>query len=413
VHLATTAIVLLAFAGSIALCALRWRGRERLRLCCTAASERLRACCSAVRTRLAPAAGRRTAPLLRTDEKGSVSDSSTAGSSWPSTPPAGTRQPVPRDRPRPGRPSVPSLKALASLGGRLRGLSFGDFSRRSVKERSFEASFREGHACSREPSGSQSTRASKVASFEGGVSAGASREASGSREPSKRASRFRSFEASSAASREEVSKLPSFETGEASRTEASCRTPSSDTLSESSRASAHRGEAARPAEASSAESLTKDAVRRMLRDMERRDRQEQPPIAPRHAARQPTSETVRRKSRDFPLSAPPAPGEALGKRVRSKQQLENARSRTPSSEPPAPRARSRSLVPSRRPLSPALSPVPGVMSREATEALVRAESIDSLRTVITEGGYTDDGCFNRSHLEQRAMQALGFPGSCP
>jgi len=396
VHLATTAIVLLAFAGSIALCALRWRGRERLRLCCTAASERLRACCSAVRTRLAPAAGRRTAPLVRTlaispekrhvpftDEKGSFSDSSTAGSRRPSTAPAGTRQPVPRDRPRPGRPSVPSLKALASLGGRLRGLSFGDFSRRSVKERSFEASFREGHACSREPSGSQSTRASKVASFEGGVSAGASRE--------------------------EVSKLPSFEAGEASRTQASCRTPSSDTLSESSRASAHRGEAAHPPEASSPEILSGGLVRRMLRDMERRDRQEQPPIAPRHAARQPTSETVRRKSRDFPLSAPPAPGEALGERVRSNQQPENVRPRTPSSEPPAPRSRSRSLVPSRRPLSPALSPVPGVMSREGIEALVRAESIDSLRTVITEGGYTDDGCFNRSHLEQRAMQALGFP----
>jgi len=290
VHLATTAIVLLAFAGSIALCALRWRGRERLRLCCTAASERLRACCSAVRTRLAPAAGRRTAPLL--DEKGSVSDSSTAGSSWPSTPPAGTRQPVPRDRPRPGRPSVPSLKALASLGGRLRGLSFGDFSRRSVKERSFEASFREGHACSREPSGSQSKRASKVASFEGGVSAGASREASGSREPSKRA----------------------FEMGEASRTQASCRTLSSDTLSESSRASArHRGEAARPADASSAESLTKDVVRRMLRDMERREQQEQSSISPSST---PRPGTVRRM-------LPPARGQDMERQDRQEQQASN------------------------------------------------------------------------------------------
>jgi len=304
VHLAATAIVLLAFAGSLALCALCGFYHERLCVCCTAASERLRACCSAVRTRLAPAAGRRTAPLVRTlaispekrhvpftDEKGSFSDSSTAGSRRPSTAPAGTRQPVPRDRPRPGRPSVPSVKALASLGRSLRELSFGEFSRRSVKERSFEVSFGEGHACSREPSGSQSKPASKVPSFEGGVSAGASREASGSREPSKRA----------------------FEMGEASRTQASCRTLSSDTLSESSRASAHRGEAAHPPEASPPEILSGGLVRRMLRDMERREQQEQSSISPSST---PRPGTVRRM-------LPPARGQDMERQDRQEQQASN------------------------------------------------------------------------------------------
>jgi len=97
---------------------------------------------------------------------------------------------------------------------------------------------------------------------------------------------------------------------------------------------------------------------------------------PRHAARQPANE-------------------ALWKRVRSKQHIENFRSRTPSPPPRSPEPRS-------------LSPVPGVMPREDVEALVKAHTMEDLRTIITNGGCTDDGCFNRSHLEQRAMQALGF-----
>merc|ERR1719424_445816 len=90
---------------------------------------------------------------------------------------------------------------------------------------------------------------------------------------------------------------------------------------------------------------------------------------PRHAARQPTSEAARRNPRDLPL-----PGRAAA---------------------PAPRSRS-------------LSPVPGVMPREDVEAQVQKMSIVELRTIITNGGYTHGDCLLKSHLQQRAMQALGF-----
>ena len=178
----------------------------------------------------------------------------------------------------------------------MRELSFGEFSRRSVKERSFEVSFGEGHACSREPSGSQSKRASKVPSFDHEVSFGGSR-ASGSREPSKRA----------------------FEMGEASRTQASCRTLSSDTLSESSRASAHRGEAAHPPEASSPEILSGGLVRKMLRDMERRDRQEQQEQSSISPSSTPPPGTVRRMA----MMLPPARGQDMERQDRQEQQASN------------------------------------------------------------------------------------------
>jgi len=60
------------------------------------------------------------------------------------------------------------------------------------------------------------------------------------------------------------------------------------------------------------------------------------------------------------------------------------------------------------PRSRSLSPVPGVMPREDVEAQVQKMSIVELRTIITNGGYTHDDCLLKSHLQQRAMQALGF-----